>query len=394
VLIIVSGAIGRSYVGGQAWVYMQYLAGLRALGHEVYYLEDCGPESWVYNWEKGRLTTDIDYPAAYVRHCLRLIGFEKRWIYRAGERSRGMSADRFREICRRADLLLVRATPLTTWRSEYDLPRRRAFIDVDPGFTQIALLHGPEPGKEGREDKSELACTVEQCETLFTVGQRIGEPDCPVPTKMTHLDGKRWHKTLPPVSLPDWPVSSEEGASHFTSIIRWRGFHDASYNGVKYGQRDREFPLFIDLPHLTRQPFRVAVLGADLEALREHGWEAVSGEVESLTPEQYQAFVAGSRAEFGVAKHLYVEMRTGWFSDRSVCYLASGRPVLVQSTGMESWLPVGEGVLTFRTPDDAVEGIDRINAHYERHRQAARQIAEEYFAAERVLPPLLAVAMS
>jgi len=377
-LIILSGAIGRSYVGGQAWVYMQYLAGLRALGYEVYYLEDCGEESWVYNWEEQRLTTDLDYPAEYVQNCLQLTGFDGRWIYRAGSEARGMTLEQFREICRQADLLLVRATPLTVWRDEYDLPRRRAFIDVDPGFTQIALLSG----------KGELAGTIERCERLFTVGQRIGEPDCSIPTA-----GREWLTTVPPVALPYWPVSTETNATHFTSVIRWRGFRDAVYNGVKYGQRDREFPAFIDLPRLTRQPLRVAVLGADLDDLIEHGWEAVSGEVESLAPEQYQAFISHSRAEFGVAKHLYVQVRTGWFSDRSVCYLASGRPVLVQSTGIESWLPIGEGIVTFRTPDEAVQGIDVINANYEAHRRAARQIAETYFSAERVLLPLLDAAM-
>jgi hypothetical protein len=374
VLIILSGAIGRSYVGGQAWVYMQYLAGLRALGHEAYYLEDCGEESWVYNWDERRLTTDLDYPAAYVGSSLRLIGFDGRWIYRAGSEARGMTISHLRDICSEADLLLVRATPLTVWRDEYDLPRRRAFIDVDPGFTQIALLAG----------KSELAGTIERCERLFTVGQRIGEhgsiPDA----------GREWFKTVPPVSLPYWPVASEGDATHFTSVIRWRGFHDALYNGVEYGQRDREFPRFIDLPRLTPQPFRVAVLGADLQSLEEHGWEAVSGEVESLTPQSYQAFIRCSRAEFGVAKNLYVEMRTGWFSDRSVCYLASGRPVLVQDTGIESWLPVGEGIVTFRTLEEALQGVEIINADYEGHRRAARQLAETYFAAERVLPPLIA----
>jgi hypothetical protein len=374
VLIIVSGAIGRSYVGGQAWVYMQYLAGLGELGHDVYYLEDCGQESWVYNWDEQRLTTDLDYPAAYVQNCLRLIGFDGRWIYRAGSEARGMTVGHFREICSEADLLLVRATPLTVWRGEYDMPRSRAFIDVDPGFTQIALLAG----------NSDLAGTIERCERLFTVGQRIGEPGCSIPDA-----GREWLKTVPPISLQYWPQASEENATHFTSVIRWRGFRDALYNGVEYGQRDREFPRFIELPRLTPQPFRVAVLGADLESLKEHGWEAVSGEVESLTPESYRSFIGRSRAEFGVAKHLYVEMNTGWFSDRSVCYLASGRPVLVQDTGIESWLPVGEGIVTFRTLEEAVQGVNHINADYGRHRRAARQIAETYFAAERVLPTLI-----
>jgi hypothetical protein len=379
-IIILSGAIGRSYVGGQAWVYMQYLAGLRSLGHDVYYLEDCGEESWVYNWEEGGLTTDLDYPAAYVQHCLDLIGFDGRWIYRAGRDARGMPLERFREVCEHADLLLVRAVPLTVWREEYDLPRRRAFIDVDPGFTQIGLENGL-PGLPG------LRATVDRCERLFTFGQRIGEADCPIPDA-----GREWIKTLPPVALEYWPVA-EEDARNFTSVMRWRGFRDASYEGVEYGQRDREFPAFAGLPSRTPQRFRLAVLGAEPERLRAMGWDAVPGEQETLTPEQYRHFIQGSRAEFGVAKHLYVATRSGWFSDRSVCYLASGRPVLVQSTGAEEWLPIGRGVVTFRTLEEAVEGIEAINADYEGHRNAARDIAESFFAAERVLPPLLEAAL-
>ncbi|HYP21013.1 MAG TPA: glycosyltransferase family 1 protein, partial [Chloroflexia bacterium] len=192
--IIVSGAIGRSYVGGQAWVYMQYLAGLRELGHDVYYLEDCGEESWVYHWEEQQLTTDLDYPAAYVNDCLALIGFGDRWIYRAGADSRGMPMEQFEQLCSGADLLLVRAVPLTVWRREYDLPRRRAFIDVDPGFTQISLLNG-EPT---------LTSTVNRCERLFTYGQGIGRPDCLMPTA-----GREWLKTVPPVALAYWPVAEE-----------------------------------------------------------------------------------------------------------------------------------------------------------------------------------------
>jgi hypothetical protein len=375
-LIIVSGAIGRSYVGGQAWAYMHYLAGLRALGHQVYYLEDCGEESWVYNWEEQRLTTDLDYPAAYVQACLRLIGLEHNWIYRAGAASRGISLRRLRSLCRQADLLLVRAVPLPLWRDEYNLPRRRAFIDVDPGFTQIKLLDGDQP----------LSDTVSHCERLFTFSPLIGQPGCLIPDA-----GRNWLKTLPPVYLPCWPPSSLQ-ATHFTSVIRWRGFHDAQYNGVRYGQRDQEFPRFLDLPRLTHQPFLIAVLGADLESLEAHGWDAVPGEAESLTPAQYQAFISRSRAEFGVAKHLYVEMRTGWFSDRSACYLASGRPVLLQNTGIDAWLPVGDGIVTFNSLDEANAGIDHINLDYERHRTAARDIAQQFFSTGAVLPPLLEAA--
>jgi hypothetical protein len=139
---------------------------------------------------------------------------------------------------------------------------------------------------------------------------------------------------------------------------------------------------------------QLALTGSAPEKFVEHGWEVLPGWVPSRTPCSYRSFIQESRAEFGVAKHGYVKMRGGWFSDRSVCYLASGRPVLVQDTGLDDWLPTGEGVVTFRDLPGAVAGIDKINADYERHRRAARRVAEEYFAPERVLQPLLEAAMA
>ncbi|HYO50572.1 MAG TPA: glycosyltransferase family 1 protein [Chloroflexia bacterium] len=378
--IIFSGSIGRLPYGGHAWVDMQNLAGLSVLGHEVYYLEECGDESWVYDWERCELTNDLSYPASYVRSCLETLGLGDKWIYRAGDSAEGMPVAQFVEICAEADLLLIRAVPLPVWRPEYSLPRRRAFIDADPGFTQISLVNG----------HADLTATVERCHWLFTIGQRIGASDCPIPTA-----GKEWVKTLPPVSLPHWPVVEDvDGApTHFTSIMHWRGFREVEHQDVIYGQKDREFPRFIHLPTLTDQRFKVALTGGDEEWFRRCGWEVEEGWIASRTPALYQGFIQESRAEFGVAKHGYVLMRGGWFSDRSVCYLASGRPVLVQDTGLPDWLPVGEGVLTFSDVPGALAGVDAINADYERHRRAARRLAEQFFDAERVLPPLIDAAM-
>jgi hypothetical protein len=372
--IVFSGTIGRCGVGGLAWMNMQYLAGLRALGHDVVYLEECGPESWVYHWEQEQLTTDLDYPAAYVRDCLEPLGLAGRWAYRAGEQSAGLSPAEVRDACAGADLLLVHAQPLALWREEYGWPRRRAFLDVDPGFTQISLA-------EGQRD---LAETVGRCDRLFTIGQRFGAADCPIPTA-----GRPWLKTLPPVALAHWPPAEDGPATHFTSVMQWRGFRDVTHQGVLYGQKDREFPHFADLPRHTAQPFRLALTGAPPGDLARHGWEVVPGWVPSRTPWSYRDFIRESRAEFGVAKHGYVRMRSGWFSDRSVCYLASGRPVLVQDTGLDDWLPTGAGVVTFRDVPGALRGVEAINADYAGHRRAARRLAEEFFAAERVLPPLL-----
>jgi hypothetical protein len=164
------------------------------------------------------------------------------------------------------------------------------------------------------------------------------------------------------------------------------------YDGVSYGNKNKEFPKFIDLPKLTQQPFRIALTGP-CEPLIQHNWDVVPGWVASFTLESYQQFIQDSRAEFGVAKHGYVAMRNGWFSDRSACYLASGRPILLQDTGLSDWLPTGQGVLTFQTIAEALEGIEAINADYSKHRHAARQTAEQYFAADRVLSSVLELAM-
>lgn len=376
--IIFAGTIGRSGLGGQAWASLQYLLGLRALGHEVWYLEDCGDTTFVWNWEKAEWDYGLDYPAACVQSCLAPFGFGEHWIYRTDAGARGMPLEKFRSICAGTDLLILRAVPLWVWRAEYNLPRRRAFIDVDPGFTQIAIANGDRGIADG----------IARCERRFTVAQRIGAADCLIPQ-----NGGPWVKTLPPVFLPEWPVAGSS-ATHFTSIMRWQGFREASHGGKSFGQRDQEFPKFIELPKFTAQKFRLALMGAKPEEFTPHGWEVAPGEVVSRTAAAYREFIQRSRAEFGVPKHGYVAMRGGWFSDRSVCYLASGRPVAVEDTGLSDWLPVGEGLLTFHDLASARDVVGKINSDYKRHRRAARALAEKYFATDRVLPELLEAAMS
>lgn len=374
--IIFSGTIGRSGLGGQAWAGLQYLLGLRALGHEVVYLEDCGKSSWVYVWEKEDWTHELDYPAAYVRTCLEPFGLGDRWIYRDNYRSLGMPLAQFSEFCARADLLIMRAVPFWNWRQEYELPRRRVFIDVDPGFTQIAIANGDAGLAEG----------IARAERRFTYAHRFGATDCAIPA-----DGGPWLKTRPPVYLPEWPVT-EATATHFTSVMRWQGFKEVTHGGVNYGQRDKEFPRYFDLPQRTTQKFLIAQMGIKPEELQRHGWEVALGEVVSRTPESYREFIQNSRAEFSVPKQGYVAQRGGWFSDRSVCYLASGRPVVMADTGLADWLPVGEGLLTFNDPEGALRCVETVNADYARHRRAARRLAEEHFAADKVLPALLEAA--
>lgn len=378
-IIIFSGHIARTGLGGSAWANLQYLAGLSDLGHEVFYMEDTGENAWIYDWRSHESTTSLDFASHYLETCLAPLGLAGRWIYRSAGREAGMGLDAFQEVCARADLLIFRAVPVHPWRDEYDRPRRRIFIDVDPGFTQIALAEGGE----------NLGETVEHCERLFSIGQRIGSPGCRAPS-----GGGQWNTTLPPVSLRHWPIADGPPASHFTSLMRWRGFRDARYRGETYGQKDREFPAFIDLPQRTERRFRIGHLGGDETRLEQHGWETVPGWVASDTPDSFRRFISGSRGEISIAKHGYVELQCGWFSDRSVCYLASGRPVLAQDTGLGDWLPVGMGLVTFDDLDGAVLAVERVDAEYEAHRRAARDLAERTFAAESVLPRLLEAAMN
>ncbi|MBD0347502.1 MAG: glycosyltransferase family 1 protein, partial [Coleofasciculus sp. Co-bin14] len=228
-----------------------------------------------------------------------------------------------------------------------------------------------------------------RCDRLFTIGQRIGFQDCLIPT-----NGRHWLKTLPPVALPYWPTSEDNDTAHFSSIMQWHSYREVVYQGVTYGNKDKEFLKFIDIPQLTKQQFRIALSGGFPDELSQSGWDVIPGWIASFTPESYQKFVQASRAEFGVAKQGYVATKGGWFSDRSVCYLASGKPILVQDTALSDWLPIGEGILTFRDQQEAVKGVEAINADYKQHQYAARRLAEEYFDSDKVLSSLLEAAMN
>jgi len=227
--------------------------------------------------------------------------------------------------------------------------------------------------------------------TAYLVGRdERGAPDCAIPTC-----GIDWVTTKPPVELGEWPSSPVGDGKRFTTVVTWRGaFGPLEYDGRTYGLRVHEFRRFLELPALTSTPFEVALDiddadGRDVRRLEENGWTLVDPRAAAGDPWRYRTYVQGSSAELMIAKNLYVDTRGGWFSDRSCCYLASGRPVLAQDTGLERLVPCGEGLITFSTMEEAVAGVQEIVGDYARHSIAAREIAVEYFAAGRVLPRLL-----
>jgi hypothetical protein len=256
-------------------------------------------------------------------------------------------------------------------------PPLRAFLDLDPAFNQ--LWHAT----------SGIDMGLDLHNRFVTVGLELGEPGCPVPTC-----GRDWIKTLPPVFLPLWPPAAAVETDAFTTVANWRGYGSIHFDGVRYGQKAHSLRRLVDLPQVTEERLVLALAihpeeREDLEALRSHGWDLVDPARAAGTPGRYAAFVRGSKGEIGIAKEGYVASRCGWFSDRSACYLASGKPVVAQETGFGRHLPLGEGLLAFSSVEEAAAGIASVVAGRARHAGAARALAEDLLDSGQVLRQLL-----
>jgi hypothetical protein len=367
VKILFAGIIARYPFGGVTWCSLMYLLGLRAQGHEVFYLEDTG--ECVYDPILNTRATDPSYGTSFINSALAPFGLGDRWTLVNYDGSyHGRSAADVRRYCADADLFLNLSGGSWFWRDEYLRIPHKAFIDSDPAFTQLAIAKA-EPW---------YVEFFQKFDHLFTFGANIGTPQSPIP-----VGAFTWHKTWQPITIADWQTSAPPGDC-FTTVMTWQieSFTDVG------GNKDEEFVKYIDLPSRTPQPFELAVNGPR-GLLAEHGWDTVDAMAKSRTPWDYRDFIQRSKAEFGVAKHTYVATRSGWFSDRTECYRAAGRPALVQDTGGTAQLPHGEGLLAFSNLEDVLAGIDRINSDWARHARRAEDIAREYFDARRVLPRLV-----
>lgn len=360
--------------GGLAWVILQYVLGLRRLGYDVVLVEPLKE----LDLRPAGVGLAESENAEYFRGVVRQFGLEDQsaLLVEGTRETFGLSYGQLRETAHEADILINIAGGLT----ESDLLERvpvRLYLDLDPGFTQ--LWH----------DIDGIDMRFDGHTHFATVGLTLGHADSSVPTC-----GIEWIPTPPPVVLAEWPFARHLERDALTTVANWRGYGSIRVNGTFYGQKAHSLRQLLELPRLTGARFELALAidpgePRDLAALVENGWELVDPGIVAETPEAYRRFVQGSRGEFGIAKSGYVEGRCGWFSDRSVCYLASGRPVIAQETGFSSTLPTGEGLFVFNSGDDVVEAVDALASDYQRHRQAARAIAEEVFASEVVLPRLL-----
>lgn len=366
--ILVAGIIARYPFGGVTWCSLMYLLGLRALGHDVFYIEDTG--ECIYDPEQDTRSEDPGYGTRYINNALAPFGLGDQWSFVNYDGVyHGASQQTVRQFCQDADLFVNLSGGSWFWREEYQKIPRRVFIDSDPVFTQLAIAKA-----EGW-----YVDFFKHFTHLFTFGANIGTTSCDVPTS-----GFTWLKTWQPVVTELWKTEASHPNGPFTTIMTWR---IESFSDVD-GNKDREFMKVVDLPSRTPHRFELAVNGPQ-ELLRGHGWPTVDAMGVSRSLWDYRAFIARSKAEFGVAKHAYVSSRSGWFSDRTECYLAAGRPALVQDTGWSAHVPAGAGLLTFTTLEEAVAGLDAIASGYDRHVRAAAEVAHEYFESSRVLGLLL-----
>jgi hypothetical protein len=352
--------------GGATWAILQYALGFQELGHEVLVVEPVDPAV-------------LHDPAVQdYFHVVARLGLAGRMALadQEGRDALGLAYDELRRFAESADVL-VNVSGMLNDPELRDAPPIRLWLDLDPAFNQ--LWHAVEG-----IDMSFSAHTH-----FATVGQGIGTTECPIPTC-----GLDWITTLPPVVLSGWPRAETIVHDAFTTVGNWRGYGSIRHNGVLHGQKAHSLRGLWALPEANDSSFVLALAihpdeKQDLERLEAHGWKLADPVGAAGTPDAYAAFVRGSRAEFGLAKSGYVASRCGWFSDRSACYLASGRPVLAQDTGFGRYLPVGEGLLSFKAVDDAAAGAEMIRRDYGRHSRAARALAEEQLDSRKVLPALL-----
>jgi hypothetical protein len=377
-MIIVSGAIAnKCFNGGASWVRLSYVCGLKKLGYKVFFLEQISAETCL-DESGSRSTFERSVNLAYFQKIVDQFGLSDHSVLISddGEQTSGIPYKDVLALAESSDLLInitghLRLKPLL--RSF----RRKAYIDLDPGFTQFWHVAG------------ETGPSLEGHDFYFTVGENIGMPGCNIPTGEIS-----WRPTRPPVVLEQWPVS-KGGLDRFTTIASWRGAYGPIQRGSKtFGLKVHEFRKFIELPRLISHHFEIALdihsdEVRDLQLLRANNWTLSHPRIAAGDPSAFRGYVQASGAEFSVAQGIYVDTNSGWFSDRTVRYLASGKPVLVQDTGFNRNYPAGEGLVCFRTVPEAIDGAHRIARDYETHCRAARQLAEQHFDSDKVLNRLM-----
>ncbi len=378
--VIVLGTLASNPYAGMAWMHMQITVGLHRLGHDVYYFETTS--SWPYDPVRRTRTSDSNYGLPYLARVLESFGLSNRWAYRRSYSDKawfGLSRAKAEDLLAHADAVL-NVAGATRVAEEGLKVGRLVYFGTDPVYHEIAFA---------KEDK-DTRTIIEEHDDFVTYGENIGNADCMIPP----LPGLR-SKTRQPILLDLWQGGSAPRVE-FTTVGNWKQEgRDIEYQGETYHwSKHHEFLKFIDLPLRVAQPVELAMnldqlSPEDHRMLASHGWRLVDAQQFTTDPWPYRDYIQASRGEFTVAKDQNVRLRSGWFSERSACYLAAGRPVITQDTGFGKVLPCGAGLFAFNTLDEIIAAFEAINSDYQRHSRAARAIAEQYFKAETLLAKVI-----
>lgn len=404
--IIVTGLIAQHYtLAGVSWDYIQYCIGLKQLGYDVYYFEDSG--EWPYNLDGGKngddwVAKDCHKNITWLKKLFDRYGLNDRWAYffpLTGEWF-GMSDLKRNEVLQTTDILINVSGTLEN-PEKYESVKRLVYIDSDPGFTQVKL----------KLDKGDFSKRVAAHYCHFSFGESL-----PLNLKDDQYD---WKPTRTPIILSEWAVEKPY-RNEYTTIMNWTSYKPLLFEGKSFHQKDIEFIKFIELKrklknicfevalsklqhknwqsslpdHFAEEDNNKTSFPTPADLLSYYGWKVIDPAERCNDMDAYRDYILHSKAEWSIAKGGYVASKPGWFSCRSACYLAAGRPVIVQDTGFDKVLPVGEGILSFNTMEEATEKILDVEANYSLHAKRAREIAVEYFDSDKVLRRLVEKAVS
>lgn len=370
--VVVCGWVAGFPTAGFLWHPLSYALSFRDLGHEVWYLEDSGDEPYCWDAETESVDPSGRAGSRFLDRELTAVGLGDRWVYRHAPTGRhdGMTAEETAEVLASADVL-VDVSMTTRMRPEYLQVPHRLGIDTDPVFSQVRIAQG------------DRGLDPDAFTRLFTFGRP------PLPASR-----HEWVPTRQAVVLDQWTTTAVPAAADFTSVTTWQAYPPVSWEGETYAAKDVSMRALLDLPARTRASLRLALGGGSghqegAALLSAHGWRVEDPTPVTASTDAYRQWLAGSAGEIGMAKHGYVSARSGWFSERSCLYLASGRPVVAQDTGWSDWLPAGEGLLSYRTVDEAAAALDSVLDDPQRHAAAARRLVEEHFDGREVCAQLL-----
>lgn len=374
--IVLGSWMVRYPLGGNlSWV-LQYLTGFKELGHEIYFVEKYAYPNSCYDPVKKVMSNNCSHGIKTVADLLGQYGLENKWCFvEAGDIYHGLSKKEINEVFQTADLY-IESGAHGAWDEESSWPASKVYIDVDPGYCQFKWHNNLQKGT-----------AIPAYDHYFTNGLNIGKEGNIIPTLNIN-----WKYIFNPVNTSLFEKKEVPEGAPYSTIMNWKSYESIAHNGITYGQKDIEFEKFISLPGYVTAPLEVAVSGLDekkAEVLQSNGWCINDAQKVTFSLSSFKQYLSNCKAEFSVCKNIYTATSSGWFSDKSAAYLASGRPVIVQETGFSEHLPVGEGLFAVSDVYEAKNAIESVEANYERHTKNSLEIAYEYLESKKVLQNFL-----